>query len=110
MIDDHGRTLPKHSEDFLERLQRYPQLRAKFEALLEVVENASGDVVKAHEAEARVFAELRQMGQEAVQAWAERKPQKLVSECAARADLSRKQKKTPLVDALRPDSTSGTDL
>jgi hypothetical protein len=103
MIDDHGKTPSNNSEDFLERLQRYPQLRAKFEALLDVVENASGDVVKAHEAEERVFEELRQLGQDAVQAWAERKHQKLVSECNARSDLSRKQKKTPLADALRQD-------
>jgi hypothetical protein len=77
MIDDHGQTPPKNSVDFLERLQRYPQLQAKFEALLDVVENASGDVVKAHEAEQRVFEELRQIGQDALQAWAERKHQKL---------------------------------
>lgn len=103
MIDDHGQIPSKNSEDFFERLQRYPQLRAKFEALLDVVENASGDVVKAHDAEERVFEELRQMGQDAVQAWAERKHQKLVGECDVRSDLSRKQKKTPLADPLRQD-------
>ena len=103
MIDDHGKTPSNNSEVFLERLQPYPQLRAKFEALLDVVENASGDVVKAHEAEERVFEQLRQMGQDALQAWAERKHQKLVGECDARSDLSRKQKKTPLADALRQD-------
>jgi hypothetical protein len=101
MLDAHGKTPTNNSADFLERLQRYPQLQAKFEALLAVVENASGDVVKAHEAEERVFEELRQMRQAAVQAWAERKHQKLVSECEARSDLSRKQKKTPLADPLR---------
>lgn len=103
MLDDHGRTTTKNSADFLERLQRYPLLQAKFEALLDVVENASGDVIKAHEAEERVFAELRQIGQDAVQAWAERKHQKLVSECEARSGLSRKQKKTLLADPLRQD-------
>jgi phage shock protein A len=110
MLDDHGQTPSKSAADFLERLQRYPQLRAKFEALLDVVENASGDVVKAHEAEERVFEELRHLGQDVVQAWAERKHQKLVNECDARSDLSRKQKKTPLADALRPDPASRTDL
>ena len=103
MIDDHGKTPSNNSEDFLERLQRYPQLQAKFESLLDVVENASGDVVKAHEAEERVFEELRQMGQDVLQAWAERKHQKLVSESDARSDLSRKQKKTSLADPLRQD-------
>jgi hypothetical protein len=110
MIKKQSRAQLENSDDFFERLQHYPQLRAKFEALLNVVENASGDIVKAHEAEERVFEELRQMGQDAIQAWSERKHQKLVADCDARSDLSRKQKKALLADALRQDPTSGTDL
>ena len=110
MIDNHGKSPTKPAEDLLARLQHYPQLQAKFEALLDVVENAAGDVVKAHEAEERVFQEVRLLAQQALQAWAERKHQKLVNECDARSDLSRKQKKTLLADALRQDSNSGTDL
>jgi len=98
MIKKQGEIQFENSDDFFERLQRHPQLRAKFESLLDVVENASGDVVKAHEAEERVFEELRQMGRDAIQAWAERKHQKLVADCDARSDLSRKQKKTLLAD------------
>ena len=98
MIKKHSKIQPENSDDFLERLQRHPQLRAKFESLLDVVENASGHVVKAHEAEERVFEELRQMGQEAIQAWAERKHQNLVSECDSRSELSRKKKKALLAD------------
>jgi hypothetical protein len=98
MIKKHGKIQPEISDDFLERLQRHPQLSAKFESLLDVVENASGDVVKAHEAEQRVFEELRQMGQDAIQAWADRKHQKVVTECDSRSDLSRKQKKALLAD------------
>jgi asparagine synthetase B (glutamine-hydrolysing) len=110
MIKRQPKIQSENSDDFFERLQRHPQLRAKFEALLDVVENASGDVVKAHEAEERVFEELRQMGQDAIQAWSERKHQKLVAECDSRSDLSRKQKKALLADTLRQDSTPGTDL
>ena|SRR5882724_4368373 len=110
MLKNKDKRPSNSSEDFLGRLQRYPHLQAKFEALLDVVENASGDVVKAHEAEERVFEELRQIGQDAVQAWAERKHQKLTDEADARSDLSRKQKKTPLADPLRQDPTPGTDL
>jgi hypothetical protein len=32
-------------EDFLDRLQRYPELQAEFEAILDIVDNSSGDVV-----------------------------------------------------------------
>ncbi|MCU0734708.1 MAG: hypothetical protein MUF20_04170, partial [Methylotetracoccus sp.] len=45
-----------------ERLRDHPELRAKVESLLAVVENAAGDVEKAAEAERRVTEELRQMG------------------------------------------------
>jgi hypothetical protein len=98
MIKKHRKIQPDNSDDFLERLQRHPHLRAKFESLLDVVENASGDVVKAHQAEQRVFEELRQMGQEAIQAWAERKQQNLVTDCDSRSELSRKKKKALLAD------------
>lgn len=54
-----------------DRLSRHPKLRARIERLLETVENARGDVEKADEAERRVIEELRRMGQEALQSWAE---------------------------------------
>jgi hypothetical protein len=76
-----------------ERLRAHPALYARISQLLEVVENAAGDVAKADEAERRVMEELRRMGQEALQSWAER--QQVVLEQAAEADsqLTRKEKK-----------------
>jgi hypothetical protein len=55
-----------------ERLNRHPCLRARVESLLEVVEDAAGDCEKADAAERRVIEALRQMGHEALTAWAER--------------------------------------
>ena len=55
-----------------DRLNRHPHLRARIESLLEVVEDAAGDCEKADAAERRVIEELRQMGNEALTAWAER--------------------------------------
>lgn len=96
--------------EFLARLQRYPELQAKFDALLDVVDNAAGDALKADEAEQLVFEELRRMGQQAIQAWAERKHQRVESDCDSRSDLARKQKKASLAHPLRPDQDSGADL
>lgn len=96
--------------EFLARLQRHPELQAKFDALLDVVENAAGDANKADEAEQRVFEELRQMGQQAIQAWAERKHQRVEADFDARSDLGRKEKKALLAHPLRPDPDSRTDL
>ncbi|NJP08826.1 MAG: hypothetical protein HC866_04540 [Leptolyngbyaceae cyanobacterium RU_5_1] len=58
-----------------ERLSRHPELKAKIESLLCVVENAAGDLIKANEAEQRVIEEIRQMGQAALQGWATRQNQ-----------------------------------
>jgi hypothetical protein len=52
------------------RLNRHPELKDKIMALLSVVENAEGDIVKANAAEERVIEEIRQIGQTALQAWA----------------------------------------
>jgi hypothetical protein len=57
-------------ESLEQRLSTHPELRAKIEGLLSVVENAQGDIVKASEAEQRVFEEIRQLSQVALQSWA----------------------------------------
>ena len=59
-------------ESFENRLNAHPELRAKFEVLLSVVENAQGDLTRADAAEQRVVEEIRQLGQTALQEWATR--------------------------------------
>jgi hypothetical protein len=58
-----------------ERLNRHPELKARIEALLSVVENVEGDLVKAGVAEERVVEEIQQLGQTALQGWASRQNQ-----------------------------------
>ncbi len=94
----------KPEEDFFQRLQRYPDLQARFEELLKVVENASGDVVKADEAEERVFQEIRLLGRQALQTWAERKHARVQVEFEQSAELSRKEKKSSLGKAVSAKS------
>jgi hypothetical protein len=77
-----------------ERLGEYPELRARFEAMLAIVENADGDIVKADEAEEEVIQELRQLGRGALQGWAERKQRKVQRESEGRSGVTRKVKKT----------------
>jgi hypothetical protein len=92
MLDSHGfeniSTL-----DLVKQLDNHPQLKARIKALLDVVENADGDVVKADEAEQRFIEELRLMGLDAMQAWAERKLNRVEADSDSRSDLTRKQKK-----------------
>ena len=80
-------------QDFLDRLQRHPDLQAEFEAILDIADNSDGDVVKADEVEERVSQELQLLGQRVIQSWASRRHQKLQDESDARSDLTRKEKK-----------------
>lgn len=58
------------------RLNHPPQLRERMETLLNVVENVAGDCTKADAAEQAVIEELRHMGNEALECWAEQAVQK----------------------------------
>lgn len=79
-----------------ERLKKHPELRTKFEMLLEVVENAAGDIEKAAEAERRVSEELKQIGNEVLHAWARKQAERKESETAKLPGMQRKVKKTSI--------------
>src|SRR5207253_8736477 len=77
-----------------ERLKEYPELKAKIETLLGIIENAGGDIEKAAEAERRIIEELRQMGNEVLHGWARRQQEKKEQEYNAKPGVNRKEKKT----------------
>ena len=79
--------------NLLERLEKHPELEERFEMILDIVENASGDVEKADEAERRAIEAVRQLGNEIVQGWAQRQNQKKKHECGQNGEFSRKEKK-----------------
>ena len=93
-----------------ERLKEYPELKAKIEAMLAIIENAGGDVEKAAEAERRIIEELRQMGSEVLQSWARRQQQKKEEEYNAKPGVNRKEKKPLLVHATGKNRNRRTDL
>lgn len=93
-----------------ERLREYPELGARFEEMLAIVENADGDIVKADEAEERVIQELRQLGQSALQGWAERKQRRVQRECEEQSGVARRVKKTLLAHPAGTDRDRGTNL
>jgi hypothetical protein len=81
------------SPDLIASLQRHPELHERIERILRIVEDADGDATKADEAEERVAEELRKMGQEALQSWAERKLQKVEAEYEQSSLYKRREKK-----------------
>jgi hypothetical protein len=93
-----------------ERLGEYPELKAKIETMLAIIENAGGDVEKAAEAERRIIEELRQMGSEVLHGWARRQQQKKEEEYNDKRGVNRKGKKALLVHATGKNRNSRTDL
>ncbi len=99
----HLDQLPPISESIEERLQRHPELKAKIEALLSVVENAEGDVEKANAAEQRMIEEIQQLGQAALQSWANRQNQQQTeqfTQAHPQAQRTRKKNSTGTVDSV----------
>ncbi len=66
--------------ELIERLKKHPKLFTRMQELLGVVENAGGDLKKAADAEMRVIEEIRQMGHEALSAWAKDQAEKTSEE------------------------------
>jgi len=77
-----------------QRLKDQPEFRARVERMLDVIENAAGDVEKAAEAERQVIEELRQMGNEVLHGWALRQQQKKEMEFNGKPGVNRSEKKT----------------
>jgi hypothetical protein len=77
-----------------ERMKDLPEVSARFERMLDLIENAAGDVEKAAEAERRVIEELQQMGNEVLHSWARRQQQRKEEEFDCKPSVNRKQKKT----------------
>jgi PP-loop superfamily ATP-utilizing enzyme len=80
--------------ELIRRLGEYPELKAKMEAMLAIIENAGGDVEKAAEAERRIIEELRQMGSEVLHRWARRQQRKKEEAYNAQPGVNRKEKKS----------------
>lgn len=97
-------------ESVAERLERHPELKARMERLLDVVENTAGDVRLADEAERRAIEELRQMGQEVMQGWGRKASSKEALEMESKGGVVRHVKKTPLDVHVRRNHGGRADL
>jgi hypothetical protein len=58
------------SNELAKKLDRYPHIKARIEALIAVTENSSGEFKRADDAEDALAEGVRQMGQELLQTWA----------------------------------------
>jgi len=95
-MDMEGKIVGGERESVAERLERHPELKARMERLLDVVENTSGDVRLADEAERRAIEELRQMGQEVMQGWGRKASNREALEMEAKGGIVRHVKKNSI--------------
>jgi hypothetical protein len=68
------------SQPLEQRLEHYPELKARVEALLAIVENRDGSLEKADDAELAVVQEVRQLGQQVLGQWAQQQANRKVAE------------------------------
>ncbi|MDQ3258855.1 MAG: hypothetical protein M3R15_34155 [Acidobacteriota bacterium] len=92
-MSNPGNSLDERTKRFIASLQEHPELQARFEGVMALVDNANGDTLTADDAEQRVVEELQLLGREALQCWAQRKATVLEQEYDGRRDYQRKGKK-----------------
>jgi hypothetical protein len=66
--------------ELVKRMARHPELRRRMESLLLTVEDESGELKLADEAQLRLIEELRRTGRAALQEWADGQVQKVSQE------------------------------
>lgn len=91
----------KRRDELAARLDRHPELHARLERLLDLVENTGGDLKRADEAERRAIEELRVMGQENLRGWAQRRADEESQVLEKTDGFVRQVKETPLAQHLR---------
>jgi hypothetical protein len=76
-----------------ERLRKHPALHARLEALLDMVDDESGQFERADDAEEFLISQLRSFGQEVLQEWATNEQLQVEQHWDNHPGVTRKQKK-----------------
>ena len=80
-------------EEFLAFLEKHPDLRDRFASIVGIVENSEGNLKEADTAEERILEEMRHLGREAMQGWAERQVEVTEQEIRQQPQMHRQGKK-----------------
>lgn len=82
-----------NTQERVRRLEAHPHRRERIASLLTVVEDESGEFKLADDVEDRVIEEVRRMGQEAMQGWANSPVEKATQIALDSGELHRDGKK-----------------
>ena len=88
-------------EEFWAFLEKHPDLRDRFASIVSAVENSEGNLKEADAAEERIIEEMRLLGREAMQGWAERQVEVTNKKFVNNLRCIAKVKKTPLAYETR---------
>jgi len=80
-------------EELLAFLRAHPDLRNRFVSIAMAVENSQGGLEEADAAEERLVEEMRLLGREALQGWAERRVEATEREIRQQPHMHRQGKK-----------------
>jgi hypothetical protein len=86
-------TTKLNDEAFLAFLEKHPDLRDRFASIVSAVENSEGNLKEADAAEERIIEEMRLLGREAMQGWAERQVEVTEREIRQQPQMYRQGKK-----------------
>ena len=78
---------------FLERLRQHPELRARFESILELAHNTDGPLKTADQVEELLIEKLRQLGNVSMNQWAQQAEARVSDELKAADNTVRSRKK-----------------
>jgi plasmid maintenance system antidote protein VapI len=65
-------------DELFKKLGNHPHLKKRFQEILNIAENTSGELITADEAETKAIEELQKLGQEVMQEWANSQHQRQV--------------------------------
>ena len=91
----------ERGDDVARRLEGHPIIKARITKLLDLIENAGGDLRRADDAERRAIDELRAMGQEVLHGWGQRLADEEAQHLSRDGTVVRQVKKTSLAQHVR---------
>ena len=101
----------QQDEQFLERLKRHPGLKERMSSILDLVENSHGDAIKADAAEKQALEAVRQLGNEVLHDWADRRIEAASEQLLSEEErVERNGKKAEVAYQLWGDSRDGADV
>ena len=78
---------------FIEKLRIHPELRERFEAIVNITQNQSGPDFSVHRTEDALLEQMRRLGNQSMSAWAENAEKRLAEEFQQKEPSAKARKK-----------------